>query len=210
MHFVKRQGKVLPAVLKTAKWIRPQNTGCLHAEPVGQINITLQVLHISPVEDGEELRFNSGFQAVFDGVAGACMTPLHPGKIVVHLGTRAKDVNEENADADLIESAGQIARYERPIRPNLDEDGPMQTPGKTGSPADETARPLLCRDTPHPTRKSHQENDFTARRLAQSPLFRRAVRITMLAEEIAGLGIANRKLQRLLERIRVLYGCHHG
>jgi hypothetical protein len=32
----------------------------------------------------------------------------------------------------------------------------------------------------------------------------------MLAGEIAGFGIANRKLERLLKRKWILYGCHRG
>ena len=40
--------------------------------------------------------------------------------------------------------------------------------------------------------------------------FRRAVCIAMLAGEVASFRVANRKLERLLKRKWILYGCHGG
>ena len=122
MHFVKRQGKIVPAVFKAAKGIRPQNAGRLHAEPVSQINVALQVLDIFAVKDREELCFNSCFHQIFDGVAGARMTALCARKVIVHIGMRAKNINEHDTDADLLQSAGEIARYKCAVSPNLSEE----------------------------------------------------------------------------------------
>jgi hypothetical protein len=40
--------------------------------------------------------------------------------------------------------------------------------------------------------------------------FRGAVRIAMQAGQIASLSVANRKLERLLKRKWIFYGCHDG
>lgn len=122
MHFVKRQGKIVPAVFKATKRIRSQNTDRLHAEPLSKINVALQVLDIFAVKDREELCFNSCFHQVSDSFAGARMAPLCACKIVVHLGMWAENINEHDTDADLLEPVGDIARYECAVGPNFSEE----------------------------------------------------------------------------------------
>jgi hypothetical protein len=137
MHFVKRQGKFVPAVFEATKRIRSQNTGRLHTEPVSQINVTLQALDRFAVKDREELCFNSCPHQVCDGFAGARMTALRACKVVVHLGMRAKNINEHDADADLLESGGDIARYKCAVGSNFSEET-----ARCGSQEGQEVRPM--------------------------------------------------------------------
>ena len=50
------------------------------------------------------------------------MTPLCACKIVVHLGMWAKNIDEHDTDADLLEFAGYIAGYQCAVGPNLSEE----------------------------------------------------------------------------------------
>jgi hypothetical protein len=137
MHFVKRQGKIVPTAFKAAKRIRSQNTDRLHAEPLSKINVALQVLDIFAVKDREELRFNSCFHQVSDSFAGTRMAPLGACKVVVHIGMRAKNINQHDTDADLLESAGHLARYKCAVSPDFSEET-----ARCGSQEGQKVRPM--------------------------------------------------------------------
>jgi hypothetical protein len=129
------------------------------------------------------------------------MTALCARKVVMHLGMWAKNINEHDTDADLLQSTSEIARYKCAVSPNFSEET-----ARCGSKEGQKVRPMKRLASFNVEVDDAELGNFIKK---ASPLlaiklswrfFRRTVCIAMLAREIASLSVANRKLERLLKR----------
>ena len=67
-----------------------------------KLQILLQFVHISPVQDREHISIDASLEQVANRFAGFLEAPANSGEIIVRLGSRSHQVNEHTSYADLL------------------------------------------------------------------------------------------------------------
>ena len=113
---VERKRELRPACLHAAERIETQDSRTRHTKLVREHQIVLQLRHVAPIEDREDIRLDAGFQQMTDPGAGRFETSIDTGEIIVRCGGCAHDVDQHASDTDPLEPRGHTPIDERAVR----------------------------------------------------------------------------------------------